>query len=336
MSWQLIRGNAPKPDIDIKRCLRLDGVNDYLTLGSSTFYNVGYGQFSYFISFMLGTPMESGRATIFRTNSGNGDRFTIGLDTSKRLYIAFVEGTLTSVVYFGSVIELGVWNQLAIVRTGTNTDFSNQPGWDDSIRNPQTYKAYLNGVNLPISELENVPELGLPIDLDSTEPKLIGGTPLGRVLHVYFNSFGIWNTALTEEEIQIINSGAVYDYMSKGIFQFDGNTNDSSSVGGIMTLVNSATPSHVTYPFKDGVLFFDKGISDQIREFIYPEEVVITKIWKQNNYNGFQYSFDGVSWFSTPTGTYIDVYIIVPPSTILYIKDSISRINYNFLHLEFQ
>ena len=46
MSWELVKGIEKKPVLNIKRCLRLDGVNDYLSLGNSNFYNIGNSEFT--------------------------------------------------------------------------------------------------------------------------------------------------------------------------------------------------------------------------------------------------------------------------------------------------
>lgn len=335
----MIKGIAPKPEIAIKRCLKMDGVNDYLSLGNSNFYNIGEGEVTYSFNLLI-LELKSNNS-IFRTADIGGytSRFVINI-SNQNVRVGVNDGVDgTQIMIYENVIPIGEWFNLTFVRRGNNTDSSIQPGWSTSIRNPDNYQLYINGILKVMDSSTDIDPMGLPADLDNPYDKILGGrTDLSTYnLLGYYSLFSIWNRALVDDEIQNINNGIIDDYMSKGIFLFDGNTLDSSSVQGTMTLINSATPPHITYPYKDGVIPFLKSTSNQIKEFKYPENVIITKIWKERStYNGFQYSFDNSTWLSIPNGELVDVYIVVPANTILYIKDPTSRSNYNVLHLDFE
>lgn len=345
MSWELIKGVEPKPELPIKRCLKLDGVNDYLTLGNNPFYNVGMGEFTFAFEILKYTDKNT--SAIFRSADDTGvadsSRIVINfINNTNRLQIALVTATET---YDSFIYELGsdlVTNffKLIIIRKGNNhSDSDDVVNYPNSIRNPANYHLYLNGVKKEPTSVSMLNPKGLTYMLDNSKAKILGGITNFSTyfLQGYYALFGYWNRALTHTEIQNINNGILDDYQAKGLFLFDGNTLDSSSVQGTMTLLNSATPTYITYPYKAGVIPFAKSIANQVKNFTYASTVTITKIWKeQGAYNGFQYSLNGgASWTNIPDGELVTVSIVVPVGITLKIKDPTSRADYNVLHLDF-
>ncbi|RZL47732.1 MAG: hypothetical protein EOP00_11100 [Pedobacter sp.] len=351
MNWDLIKGVEPKPEIPIKRCLRLDGVNDYLTLGDNPFYNTGNGAFSFAFSFLKFTDKAS--TAIYRSaNDGAGSgitglvsRITINLESSHIIRLNLINNEndvdkFDILAYNLTSAIIGNWVNVVVIRNGTNiSDNTNVILWPDSVRNPNNIHLYLNGVKLTPDSISMSSPEGLFYNFDNTKEKILGGvTNLSTYyLKGYYSLFGFWNRVLSLSEINNINNGVLDDFQAKGIFIFDGNTADSSSVGGVMTLINSATPSHITYPKKAGVIPFAKTTANQIKTFSYPSTVTVTKIWKeQSGYNGFQYSLNaGTTWMTIPDGELVTVSIVVPFGSSLQIKDPTSRTNYNVLHLDF-
>lgn len=344
MSWQLIKGIEPKPELNIKRCLKLDGVNDYLTLGNNSFYNVGLGEFTIAIDFLKYTNKIP--TSLFRTSEGEGQnrpRLTINIeDTLNVLKVRFIDeyNNLDTFTYNFPNEIYSSFTKIVVVRKGNNySDSDDAVNYPASIRNPDNLFVYINGVLTPRTSLVMTNPKGLNYLIDNPDPKILGGLIGNSVYYFkgYYSLFGYWNRALSLTEVQNINNGILDDYQAKGIFIFDGNTLDSSSVQGTMTLLNSATPTHITYPYKAGVIPFLKSVANQIKNFTYQSTVTITKIWKeQSGYNGFQYSLNGgASWTNIPDGELVTVSIVVPTGTTLQLKDPISRADYNVLHLDF-
>lgn len=343
MIWQLIKGIEPKPELVIKRCLRLDGVNDYLTLGNSAFYNVGLGEFTFAFDILKYTDKTT--SAIFRSadETGTGvNRIGISIVAGNKIQMSLVDSSNSYDDFrydLGSSIY-GQFIKLIIIRRGNNfSDSDDVLNYPTSIRNPANYHLYLNGIELFPTSVTMVNPKGLFYNLDNDKPKVLGAITnnASYYLKAYCALFGYWNRALSNVEISNINNGIFDDYQAKGIFIFDGNTLDSSSVRGTMTLLNSATPAHVTYPYKAGVVPFLKNVANQIKNFTYQSTVTITKIWKeQSGYNGFQYSLNGgASWTNIPDGELVTVSIVVPTGTTLQLNDPISRADYNVLHLDF-
>jgi hypothetical protein len=310
--------------------VRLDGVNDYMTLGNSNFYNVGTGEFTFVIGFMpimYRNPSADESKAIWRKGlSTNVARIVCNFTNLGFLSLILVDpaGNQDSLNIPNTEVPLYKWNTVVVTRKGSNfAPSSNSIQYATSIRNPKNYSIYVNGVSKPFTtNMSN--SLGLIYEVDNTEEFIIGNR--NNNADAYFNGyidfFSMYNRALTAEEIADANLGTFPDEGAKGIFDFNQNTIDSSSVGNDMTLLNNSESIFKTFPRKDGIILFTPtdGVNS-VKIFTYPEDLLIASLVKMQ-VSSVSTSLDQVNWTTHPGGG-LDVSplnLLLPANTPFFLR----------------
>lgn len=346
--WTRVIGQ-PAFNADLfNRCLKLDGVNDYLNLPSNIFYQVGTSEFSFVIKFQHISDYDKGKALLRTSNNINLPRFVVNIEQDGTIKMRFISqkhidvgqsnvGDLIS--YSSASIPIFQWNTMVIIRRGTNyapsTDTVN---YANSIRNPDNIELWVNGVKLNRLAVSMLETDGLQYLMDSNDNFTLCGltTTATSFFNGYLDFFAYYNKALSTQEIFETSQGRFTDDLAKGIWNFTGNTNDDSSVGNAMTLLNSATEEYITFPKTSGIFVFKSGTTNQQFTRIFPANITITAVYKSQPYT-YQYSLDGTTWqkLTSVGGSNTEVNITVPAGTPFYIKDPNGRASVCVIHLTY-
>lgn len=351
--WNRITGQRVYNYQYYNKCLKLDNVNDYLSLGNSTFYDVGTGSFTFAVRFMryadLGTTSTTSQHTLFRNSQTiNVNRIVAGLGYVNSAYnfsFTLVTRNAANTADIQDIFKLpisyfplGQWITLILGRSGDNYGDANSAGWATSVRNPANYFFYVNGVKVTDYTLVQTDPLGLNYQLDNTESFTIGQYNNTIYAPFYYDYFAYYNRALNETEIAQAQLNNFTDDGAKGIWNFTGNTNDDSSVQNPMQLINSTTEDFITWPKSFGVLVFQPGIANQVFSLYFVDGVTLTGFYKNHAYS-YGYNFDnGSTWTSIgggSGGTNQAINIAIPAGTTLYIRDATSRTVISLIHLQF-
>ena len=352
--WTRVTGQPAFNNILFNRSLKLDGVNDYLGLPANIFYEPGSGAFTFVLKFLHLSSyaiLNNTSRGLIRTSSVIASNRFIAIigktstSTTDFLRVQFVtvnsDGTLNTDIlsYNTSDFPLYQWNTMVIVRRGTNnapsTDTANYP---NSVRNPNNVEVWNNGVKLTRVELSMVSSDGLQWNVDNNDPLTIGSSvATNSYVDGYFDFFAYYNKALSQQEIIAASQGNFTDDLAKGIWNFNGNTTDDSSVGNSMTLYNSTTPSYITYPKTEGIFVFKPNVANQQYSKVFSYAVSIVAVYKTQAY-GYEYSVDnGITWQSlaSTAGSNTAVNIDLPADTIFLIRDTTARTTVGVVHLTF-
>jgi hypothetical protein len=329
--WRYIKGVRDASASLYNSCIRLDGANDYLTLGNSPFYNVGTGEFTFVFSILpliYSNAQNVSPKAIWRKGlSTNIARIVCNfsnVNSGMSLVLVDPAGNQDSLSIPFSDIPLYRWSTVTITRRGTNfAPSTDAAAYVNSIRNPKNYNIYVNGVNKLFStSMSN--SAGLIYEVDNSEEFIIGNRD--NNIDAYFSGFidffSIYNRALSADEIAIAATGVFPDDGAKGIFDFNQNTKDSSSVGNDMTLLNNSESIYRTFPRKDGlIMFFSTDVQNTIKTFTYPEDIFIASIVKITQSN-ISVSRDQVTWtnFTSALTEINPLNMNLPANTPLYIR----------------
>jgi hypothetical protein len=323
-----IRDSSASP---YNSAVRLDGINDYLTLGNSDFYNVGTGEFTFVFGIMpliYSNGANISPKAIWRKGlSTNIARIVCNFsNVNNGLSIVLVDpsGNQDSLSIPYADVPLYRWSTITITRKGTNFAPSTDPaGYLNSIRNPKNYNIYVNGVNKPFSTTMSNPA-GLIYQVDNTEEFIIGNRDNNADAYFsgFFDFFSMYNRALSADEIADATTGVFPDEGAKGIFDFNQNTQDSSSVGNDMLLINNAESIFRTFPRKDGLIVFTPTDAlNSIKIFTYHEDLFIASFIKMQT-SIVSISTDQVNWTTYTSGSseVNSVNLNLPANTPFYIR----------------
>jgi hypothetical protein len=331
--WRYIKGVRDASASPYNSCIRLDGANDYLTLGNSPFYNVGTGEFTFVFSILPLTytiASNTSPKAIWRKGlSTNIARIVCNFsNTNSGLSLVLIDaaGVQDSLSIPFSNVPLYTFSTIVITRRGTNfAPSTNAAQWPDSIRNPANYKIYVNGVSKAFSYTMNNPA-GLVYQVDNNEEFVLGNRDnvSDAFFYGFFDFFSMYDRALSADEILDATAGTFPDEGAKGIFNFNQNTSDSSSVANNMTLLNNSELPIRTYPKTDGLIVFGLGSApSSVKVFTYPEPLQILNLIKleQVAYS-VSWSLDNVNWTTFPAGSnnVNPININLPANTPLYIR----------------
>lgn len=327
MRWQYIKSPS-----DIKeRCLRLDGVNDYVNIPGNSFYNVGSEPFS-FVLRILWLGAGAGNSTdittsLCRKNPSGGvvQRFVLNLSStptgSLRFSLVDSAGTVHTLMIPNTYFTAGVFTTAVITREGTNSvDSTDTMNWPSSVRNPENYKIYINGTLINWS---SVPEI-LPANVDNP-----GTFTLGEFGSTYFtgyiDKFAAYNRALLPAEVAGIEVGFIPNDGAKGFWGFDGSMADSSSVANNATLVNNALSTLYIYPRTNAIVAWGYNVIAQIKTWTVIETAIITSIIRFGGTTTVEYSTDGITYTSLSfTSDLATVSLAVTAGQTLYFKTTTS------------
>jgi len=340
--WRYIKGVRDASASPYNSCIRLDGANDYLTLGNSPFYNVGTGEFTFVFSFLPLTYSTTVSKAIWRKGlSVNIARLVCNFsNTNNGLSLILIDaaGVQDSITIPFADVPLYTFSTVVITRRGTNfASSTNAALWPDSIRNPANYKIYVNGVSKTFSYTMNNPA-GLVYQVDNDEEFIIGNrdNDSNAFFYGFFDFFSIYNRALSAEEIQQATAGTFPDEGAKGIFNFNQNTSDSSSVANNMTLLNNTELLPRTYPRTDGIVVFPLNSAQfSIKTFTYPEPLRIINLLKiEETGSRVSWSLDNLNWttFIESSGIVNPMNIDLPANTPLYIRKNAAGLNRAYVY----
>ncbi len=345
--WTRVTGQPAFNGDLFNKCIKLDGVNDYMNIPNNDFYQLGNNAFSFVMRF---NHLSAYTTKGFLRTAGNGSvpRLVIGAGggSANALQVYFIsqrhlnDGFLTGdrLDYNINSIPLYTWNTLIVIRRGNNisgsTDTVNFP---NSIRNPNNIEVWVNGVKLtPTSIVQQYPE-GLEYDVKSSENFTVGARAnADGYFDGYIDFLAYYNKELSQEEITEASAGRFTDDQAKGIWNFNGNTNDDSSVNNPLSLLNSATPDYITWAKTSGLFVFKPSTTNQVFSRVFPASITITAVYKSQAYT-YQYSLDGTNWqtLTSTAGNNTEINITVPGGSPLYIRDQSARMNVGIVHLTF-
>jgi hypothetical protein len=337
MSWQHIRPTKPAYLVG-DRVLRFDGSNDLVEILNSTFYDFGDGDFTIGIELMLLQAMPTSTNMDFigkRISSGSTAKvFLLGSDASTartvRFAIANNDGTERALILkyaFASDADLLCkWITLIGLRSGGNATGN---------LDPNNYKLLVNGNRETGKTATNFTNANATFDT-SFKINNTGITGISTFRGYVALSF-CYNRGLTDEELNNINNKREFPALGcKGIWEFDhasGKTlADSSAVQQSGTLVNytdaeTGIPDPGTnrvWLKRDGIIPYFINVTNQVKQFVKSEPVVITEIRRLNGITDAAYSTDGVNYtaisFDSTNRGFVN--IALPADQILYLKAS--------------
>lgn len=303
MSWQHLTSAFEVKE----RCIRLDGVNDYIDIPGSSFYNVGTAPFS-FVMRVLWLGGGAGTATyqtsFLRKNAAGGitKRFVINVINNTSFQFILVDNSNTTFIFSLPISNFlqDAFATVVVTRTGSNTAASSDTAnYPNSVRNPINYHAFINGAPIAWSAR---PAGMVPEDVDNPGTFTLGaGASLGTLVTGYLDKFGVYNRALSNEEIASIEVGNIPNEGTKGFWGFDGSMADYSSVSNNANLINNALSDLYVYPRTNCIVAYGYNTT-ATKTWAAPEAMRVTSFIRFGGTTTAAYSLDGTN-FTTLTFT---------------------------------
>jgi len=297
-----------KSSFEIKeRCIRLDGANDYIDIPGNSFYNIGILPFTFMMRVIWlggGAGTTSFATSFIRKNAAGGvtKRFVMNVISTTTFQLVLVDNGNTSFTFtlpISYFVQDG-FTTFVITRTGSNnaanTDTAN---WPSSVRNPANYHAFINGAAV---NWATMPSGMVPDDVDNPGTFTLGaGANFGTLVTGYIDKFGVYNRALTNEEIASLELGNIPNEGAKGFWGFDGTMADYSSVSNNANLINNALSDLYVYPRTNCIVVF--GYNTTVtKTWASPETMRVTSFIRFGGTTTAAYSLDGTN-FTTLTFT---------------------------------
>jgi len=297
MSWQYLES-----PFDIKeRCIRLDGVNDYIDIPGSSFYNVSTVPFTFIMRVLWlggGAGTTTFATSLLRKNAAGGitKRFVINIINNSTFQFVLVDNGNTPFTFtlpISYFLQDG-FTTVVITREGTNSvTNSDIANWPNSVRNPSNYHAYINGASIAWA---SKPVGMVPEDVDNPGTFTLGaGANFGTLLTGYLDKFGVYNRVLTAEEITAIETGYIPSEGAKGFWGFDGSMVDYSSVSNNATLINNTLSDLYVYPRINCILVFNYNAT-ATKTWASPEALRVTSIVRFGGTTTVLYSLDNTTF----------------------------------------
>lgn len=303
MSWTYSKGSYNNLPIGVNtnnKSIRMDGVNDELTVGNSSFYNIGSGEFTFIVRLMVVDYNGPSVTSIFRKATTLVQRYLFNFPASDAGVGTFAlvnsSNNSDSFRLKSSDLPLGQMLTVLIQRKGSNSSASTDAfNYPNSIRNPNNYKAYINGVYVPWDSVSLYSTDGAIVNVDNTENFILGYFP-GAYYPVYFDLFAMYNRALTESEINnFTDTGALPSANAKGIWTFNTSLADSSSVNNSFQLYNNTLGNDYLYPRTNSILFAPKSTTTT-KIFTAPIALTINAVVRFWGATTVSYSLDNVTF----------------------------------------
>lgn len=316
--WQFIKGKRGSDVIDRSgnRCIRLDGVNDYISANDSEYFNIGLGEFTIAVKIFI--VKKNGVNTVIRKRLVGSTGFGMNL-TQNTFYMSNEINTQQDIFSVNpSYFPEGQWLTIVVVRRGNNSTISGDT-FSTSIRNPNNYNIYVNGVSVPITKtiFNGSYTHG---SIDNNAPFYIGTDQFGSNPQIYYDFVCVYNRALTEVEIAGLNND-IPSSGAKGVYVFSGNTIDSSSAGNNATLYNNTLTDDYIYPRVNSIIYYTASGTDVVKDWVAPSNLSVFSFIRFGGITSASYSIDGGTTWNALTFTSDRALVSIPLS-----KDAVLKV----------